>query len=84
MKKLLHIVLSFMFCMVLSPVFANDDNEDLNTDEESDTVTKDEAPDKESILRDRKKGKKKKGERNVKVQPDKEDDENIILELDRT
>ena len=73
-----------MFCMVLSPAFANDDNEDLSTDEETDTVTKDEAQDKESILKDRKKGKKKKGERNVKVQPGKEDDENIILELDRT
>ena len=75
MKNLFHIILLIIFCIGLSPVFADDEisNDDSVTDDS----------DKEVSLKIRKKDKKKKGERNVKIQPNKEDDENIILELDK-
>ena len=83
MKNLFNIILLITLCIGLTPVFA-DDNDELNDDE---TIgLKREASVKEINTDDkaRKASKKKKGERNVKVQPSKEDDENIILELDRT
>ena len=71
-----------MSCVVINPAFAGDI--DVNVDDLLDTdesVTLD-AQDKSLFLKEQKKHKKKKGERNVKVQPSKEDDDNIILELD--
>ena len=81
MKKIFYIVFLITFCMVHNSSFANED-EVLPDEQNSDEITNNEALDKESFLKDRKKHKKKKGERNVKVQPSQEDDENIILELD--
>ena len=65
--------------MLINPVFANDSEKSNDDDLDTENVQ-----DKKSSLKEQKKSKKKKGERNVKVQPDKEDDKNIILELDRT
>ena len=76
MKNLFHTLLLVTLCIAL-PVFANDD-EISNPDN---SMIEDQ--DKETILKAQKKNnKKKKGQRNVKVQPSQEDDENIILELD--
>ena len=76
MKNIFHTLLLITLCISL-PAFADDD-EILNPD---DSMT--EGQDKETVLKTQKKNsKKKKGQRNVKVQPNKEDDENIILELD--
>ena len=71
--------------MVFSPVFADDTDESDNDETVSlrrEAIVKEIDIDKEVILEKRKNSKKKKSERNVKVQPNQEDDENIILELD--
>ena len=76
MKRLFYTLLLITLCIAL-PAFANGD-EISNPD---DSMT--EGQDKETVLKAQKKNsKKKKGQRNIKVQPNKEDDENIILELD--
>ena len=81
MKKLFNIILLITLCIGFTPAFADvDDNDISNTDE---SIT-DDTQETKSFLKEKKKNKKKKGERNVKVQPSIEDDENIILELDRT
>ena len=88
MKKLYHIILLIIFCIVLNPAFAKDyeianpDDDSATDDQNDDSVTDDQTT--EHFRKEQKKGKKKKGERNSKVQPNKEDDENIILELDKT
>ena len=87
MKKLYHIIiLLIVFCIVLNPAFAKDyeisnHSDSVINDQDSDQA---DEQDNEVFLKDRKKDKKKKGERNTKIQPNKEEDENIILELDRT
>ena len=86
MKKLYHIILLIIFCIVLNPAVAKDYDISNHSDSVIDDQDSDQADeqDNEVFLKDRKKDKKKKGERNTKVQPSKEDDENIILELDKT
>ena len=56
----------------------NVDNESIDADES----VADDAKSKKPFLKEQKKAKKK-GKRNVTVQPSKEDDENIIMYLDR-
>ena len=86
MKKLYHIILLIVFCIVLNPAFAKDYEISNHSDSGIDDQDSDQADeqDKEVFLKDRKKDKKKKGERNTKIQPSDEDDANIILELDKT
>ena len=81
MKSLFHISLLIMFCIGFSPAFASDPdtNVEIDIDDAIDPTFF-----RESTTRELKKDKKKKGKRNVKIQPSKEDDKNIILELDRT
>lgn len=88
MKRLSQIILLIIFCIMLSPVIANetdesepDESEVLDLKREAVYKNVDDDIDK-SNLEKRKKKKNKKGERNVKIQPSQEDDENIILELD--
>ena len=86
MKKLFYITLLVLLCSTLNPVFANDPNK-LDSDDNGTTdfqreVSTREINIDEATLEKRKNSKKKKGQRNVKVQPSKEEDENIILELD--
>lgn len=80
MKKIYQIILSGLLCIVFCPAFASDteDSDKNNTT----SVEEVDTNDGDSNFKERKKSKKKKGARNVKVQPNEEDDENIILELD--
>jgi hypothetical protein len=81
MKKIVYLTLLFTLCLVFNPAFANDpDSPDI--DEEDYAISEEKSSLRESHTRELKKQKKKKGKRNVTVQPSKEDDENIILELD--
>ena len=89
MKKLFHVISIIIFCMLINPVFANDadesdDNETTNLKRESSVKEIDNSDDGKTTSGKRNNSKNKKGERNVKVQPNKKEDENIILELDRT
>ena len=79
MKSLFNIILLITLCMTLNPVFAT--NSDL--DEQENKISEEGDFQRESYTRELKKGKKKKGDRNVKVQPNKEYAENIILDLDK-
>jgi len=75
-----------MLCMVLNPAFADDTDESNDNDEitslKREALVKEVNIDEKATLEKRKSSKKKKGARNVKVQPSQEDDKNIILELD--
>ncbi|MBI3590539.1 MAG: hypothetical protein HY094_04065 [Candidatus Melainabacteria bacterium] len=97
MKKLFSLILPIMFCVAFSSAIASDNDKtdglkresttkEINIDNETDVdeSVAGNTEDKRAFLKEQKKGKKKKGERNVKVQPSKEDDENIIMYLDKT
>ena len=80
MKKRLFVLLGVFTLFLQQPLYANDiDVADVDLRERIADPSNEEL-DKDS--KERKVQKKKKGERNVKIQPSKEDDENIILELD--
>ena len=75
-----------MLCIAVSSAFA-DDTDELNYDDTAslkrEASVKEINADDKAVSEKRNHSKKKKGQRNVKVQPSDEDDENIILELDQ-
>lgn len=70
-----------MFYMIFSSAIISKAEKDRDAVTRVSEIVDSKDIEKESSLKERK-NKKKKGERNVKVQPNQEDDENIILELD--
>lgn len=66
-----------MLAILYNPALAGENVTEENILNEKDTE------ENETVLKERKREKKKKGKRNVIIQPNEEDDANIIMYLDR-